>query len=257
MFPSLLGDSQPQKMFDRHSSLAGCQIINYRIDPKAEWLLLIGTLAVFECYHLLISWYHLLVVISCHLCWFSTLCGYVLNVVYVIWMFSTPLLNYSGIRPVTMDIARIKYNLGRWTDFIFSGIAFHADGILSFRLKNKTAWSPFSFDEDGWSCGNLADFHNFTSIDFSRFELKFLFMLDFFFSFSKVFRRSRIVSSARCSFIRSSEKSPSQLRDTQVFFFISRIFRCLTTMTTVTSIHWLTSLWAVSFLPYVLLHFAS
>lgn len=39
---SMEGDSQPQKMFDRHSSLAGCQIINYRIDPKAEWLLLIG-----------------------------------------------------------------------------------------------------------------------------------------------------------------------------------------------------------------------
>jgi len=36
------GDSQPQKMFDRHSSLAGCQIINYRTDAKQQWLLLIG-----------------------------------------------------------------------------------------------------------------------------------------------------------------------------------------------------------------------
>jgi len=36
------GDSQPQKMFDRHSSLAGCQIINYRTDTKQQWLLLIG-----------------------------------------------------------------------------------------------------------------------------------------------------------------------------------------------------------------------
>ena len=38
----LTGDSQPQKMFDRHSSLAGCQIINYRTDADQQWLLLIG-----------------------------------------------------------------------------------------------------------------------------------------------------------------------------------------------------------------------
>jgi len=37
-----VGDSQPQKMFDRHGSLAGCQIINYRTDAKQQWLLLIG-----------------------------------------------------------------------------------------------------------------------------------------------------------------------------------------------------------------------
>ncbi|XP_076453409.1 clathrin heavy chain 1-like [Babylonia areolata] len=36
------GDSQPQKVFDRHSNLAGCQIINYRTDDKQQWLLLIG-----------------------------------------------------------------------------------------------------------------------------------------------------------------------------------------------------------------------
>ncbi|XP_047097901.1 clathrin heavy chain [Schistocerca piceifrons] len=39
---SMEGDSVPQKMFDRHSSLNGCQIINYRTDPKQSWLLLIG-----------------------------------------------------------------------------------------------------------------------------------------------------------------------------------------------------------------------
>ncbi|XP_046387045.1 clathrin heavy chain isoform X1 [Ischnura elegans] len=39
---SMEGDSVPQKMFDRHSSLIGCQIINYRTDPKQQWLLLIG-----------------------------------------------------------------------------------------------------------------------------------------------------------------------------------------------------------------------
>ncbi|XP_063226096.1 clathrin heavy chain isoform X2 [Bacillus rossius redtenbacheri] len=39
---SMEGDSIPQKMFDRHSSLNGCQIINYRTDPKQTWLLLIG-----------------------------------------------------------------------------------------------------------------------------------------------------------------------------------------------------------------------
>ncbi|CAG0919676.1 unnamed protein product [Notodromas monacha] len=36
------GDSTPQKMFDRHPSLNGCQIINYRTDLKQNWLLLIG-----------------------------------------------------------------------------------------------------------------------------------------------------------------------------------------------------------------------
>ncbi|NWZ72331.1 CLH1 protein, partial [Acrocephalus arundinaceus] len=36
------GESQPVKMFDRHSSLAGCQIINYRTDAKQKWLLLTG-----------------------------------------------------------------------------------------------------------------------------------------------------------------------------------------------------------------------
>ncbi|KAK6640730.1 hypothetical protein RUM44_012427 [Polyplax serrata] len=39
---SMEGDSTPQKMFDRHSSLNACQIINYRTDPKQSWLLLIG-----------------------------------------------------------------------------------------------------------------------------------------------------------------------------------------------------------------------
>ncbi|XP_033627674.1 clathrin heavy chain 1 [Asterias rubens] len=39
---SMEGDSQPSKVFDRHSNLAGCQIINYRTDAKMQWLLLIG-----------------------------------------------------------------------------------------------------------------------------------------------------------------------------------------------------------------------
>lgn len=39
---SMEGDSQPVKMFERHSSLNNCQIINYRTDPKQQWLLLIG-----------------------------------------------------------------------------------------------------------------------------------------------------------------------------------------------------------------------
>ncbi|XP_056637615.1 clathrin heavy chain [Diorhabda sublineata] len=39
---SMEGDSVPTKMFDRHSSLNGCQIINYRTDPKQNWLLLVG-----------------------------------------------------------------------------------------------------------------------------------------------------------------------------------------------------------------------
>ncbi|XP_053209448.1 clathrin heavy chain 1-like [Panonychus citri] len=39
---SMEGDSQPVKMFDRHASLTGCQIINYRTDHRVQWLLLIG-----------------------------------------------------------------------------------------------------------------------------------------------------------------------------------------------------------------------
>lgn len=37
-----LGDSQPAKMFDRHSSLASCQIINYRVSHDMKWLLVVG-----------------------------------------------------------------------------------------------------------------------------------------------------------------------------------------------------------------------
>ncbi|XP_072934298.1 clathrin heavy chain isoform X1 [Epargyreus clarus] len=39
---SMEGDSTPVKMFDRHSSLSDCQIINYRTDAKQQWLLLVG-----------------------------------------------------------------------------------------------------------------------------------------------------------------------------------------------------------------------
>lgn len=39
---SMEGESQPLKVFDRHNSLSGCQIINYRTDHSLKWLLLIG-----------------------------------------------------------------------------------------------------------------------------------------------------------------------------------------------------------------------
>ena len=39
---SIEGDSQPVKMFDRHQSLQGCQIINYRTDEALQWLLING-----------------------------------------------------------------------------------------------------------------------------------------------------------------------------------------------------------------------
>jgi hypothetical protein len=42
------GDSQPVKMFDRHASLQGCQIINYRTDDALQWLLVNGTLSTRE-----------------------------------------------------------------------------------------------------------------------------------------------------------------------------------------------------------------
>ncbi|KAJ3510506.1 hypothetical protein NLJ89_g4628 [Agrocybe chaxingu] len=34
--------SPPQKVFDRHPTLAGCQIINYRVAPDEKWLVLVG-----------------------------------------------------------------------------------------------------------------------------------------------------------------------------------------------------------------------
>ena len=37
------GESPPVKVFDRHQSLQGCQIINYRTDESLQWLLLNGT----------------------------------------------------------------------------------------------------------------------------------------------------------------------------------------------------------------------
>ncbi|CAF4095884.1 unnamed protein product, partial [Rotaria sp. Silwood2] len=39
---SMEGESQPIKMFDRHQSLLGCQIINYRTDESLQWLLVNG-----------------------------------------------------------------------------------------------------------------------------------------------------------------------------------------------------------------------
>lgn len=60
---SMEGDSQPVKVFDRHSSLAGCQIINYRTDAKQKWLLLIGISAQViycSCLHRLYEIYEIL-----------------------------------------------------------------------------------------------------------------------------------------------------------------------------------------------------
>jgi clathrin heavy chain len=34
--------SAPQKIFDRHASLVGAQIINYRVTPDEKWLVLVG-----------------------------------------------------------------------------------------------------------------------------------------------------------------------------------------------------------------------
>eukprot|EP00824_Muranothrix_gubernata_P004637 TRINITY_DN15925_c0_g1_i1.p1 TRINITY_DN15925_c0_g1~~TRINITY_DN15925_c0_g1_i1.p1 ORF type:complete len:1721 (+),score=473.39 TRINITY_DN15925_c0_g1_i1:271-5163(+) len=39
---SLDDEAQPVKVFDRHESLAACQIINYRADAAGKWLVLIG-----------------------------------------------------------------------------------------------------------------------------------------------------------------------------------------------------------------------
>ena len=36
------GESAPQKVFDRHASLTGSQIINYRVNSDEKWMLLVG-----------------------------------------------------------------------------------------------------------------------------------------------------------------------------------------------------------------------
>jgi clathrin heavy chain len=39
---SMEGDSQPVKVFDRHATLNGNQIINYRVNSDEKWMLLVG-----------------------------------------------------------------------------------------------------------------------------------------------------------------------------------------------------------------------
>lgn len=39
---SMDGDSQPQKVFDKHISLAGSQIISYRVNSDRKWMVLVG-----------------------------------------------------------------------------------------------------------------------------------------------------------------------------------------------------------------------
>lgn len=36
------GSAAPKKVFDRHATLAGAQIINYRTTPDGQWLVLVG-----------------------------------------------------------------------------------------------------------------------------------------------------------------------------------------------------------------------
>lgn len=39
---SMEGEASPAKVFDRHASLAGSQIINYRVSPDEKWMVLVG-----------------------------------------------------------------------------------------------------------------------------------------------------------------------------------------------------------------------
>ncbi|KAF9179390.1 hypothetical protein BGZ50_006969, partial [Haplosporangium sp. Z 11] len=39
---SMEGDSQPVKVFDRHATLSGSQIINYRVNSDEKWMVLVG-----------------------------------------------------------------------------------------------------------------------------------------------------------------------------------------------------------------------
>ena len=42
VFHRTINNPTPQKMFDRHATLAGSQIIDYRVTPDEKWLVLIG-----------------------------------------------------------------------------------------------------------------------------------------------------------------------------------------------------------------------
>ena len=41
------GESVPQKIFERHASLSGSQIINYRVNADQKWMVLVGTFFMF------------------------------------------------------------------------------------------------------------------------------------------------------------------------------------------------------------------
>lgn len=51
-------DASPTKVFDRHQNLDGNQIINYRVNKAANWMILIGISAQVILYNLyfLIGW---------------------------------------------------------------------------------------------------------------------------------------------------------------------------------------------------------
>ena len=36
------GESAPTKVFERHASLTGSQIINYRVNSDGKWMILVG-----------------------------------------------------------------------------------------------------------------------------------------------------------------------------------------------------------------------
>lgn len=46
---SIEDDSQPVKIFDRHPSLNGNQIINYRVNSDGKWMLIVGISQKVQC----------------------------------------------------------------------------------------------------------------------------------------------------------------------------------------------------------------
>ena len=47
-------ESPPEKIFDRHANLNGCQIINYRVSSNEKWCFLIGITAQVRLYSLVV-----------------------------------------------------------------------------------------------------------------------------------------------------------------------------------------------------------
>lgn len=132
---SIEGESQPVKVFDRHQSLQGCQIINYRTDESLQWLLVIGKLTS-ESY--LITW-----------CIFSK------EIFIFIPLLLLPILYYLGIQAQdSRVVGRMQlYSVERKVSQPIEG---HAAAFTQYKIDgNKKTSTLFSFAVRGPQGGKV------------------------------------------------------------------------------------------------------